>query len=140
MGKLLMILHVAMHEAIDSFSQKDYLGGGSWLCLGLRAGQKAISGSVQGDLGRHSLFGGRLEAELHNMARRNDPVSDGMTTATVQIVMSVCGALAAAPTMLHYDVDTNGKRHSESMSTMCDFPQRCCHRDDEDMRNTSREV
>lgn len=52
--------------------------------------------------GRHSLFGGRLEAELHNMARRNDPVSDGMTTATVQIVMSVCGALAAAPTMVRW--------------------------------------
>ncbi len=52
--------------------------------------------------GRHSLFGGRLEAELHNMARRNDPVSDGMTTTTVQIVMSVCGALAAAPTMVRW--------------------------------------
>lgn len=52
--------------------------------------------------GRHGLFGGSLEAELHNMARRNDPVSDGMTTATVQIVMSVYGALAAAPTMVRW--------------------------------------
>uniref|UniRef100_I1QZ44 Uncharacterized protein n=1 Tax=Oryza glaberrima TaxID=4538 RepID=I1QZ44_ORYGL len=147
MGKLLTILHVAMHEAIDSFSQKDYQGGGSWLCLGLRAGRKAISGSVSGDLGPPPMWrlsgrwhmGTGLEVELHNMARMNDPVSHSMTTTTVQIVMSVCGALAAAPTMMHYDVDTHGKRHSESMSTMCDFP-RCCHRDDEDLRNTSREV
>uniref|UniRef100_A0A0D3HKB0 Uncharacterized protein n=1 Tax=Oryza barthii TaxID=65489 RepID=A0A0D3HKB0_9ORYZ len=88
MGKLLTILHVAMHEAIDSFSQKDYQGGGSWLCLGLRAGRKAISGSVSGDLGPPPMW--RLSGRWHmgtgcimtwtHMARGIDVATEMMRT------------------------------------------------------------
>lgn len=63
MGKLLTILHVVVREATDSFSQKDYLGGRFWLCLGLRAGRKAISGSALGDLGPPPMW--RLSGRWH---------------------------------------------------------------------------